>query len=255
MLHCCAVSEIGIVRKSLWATFIAGLRQNLVPGLILQAVALSLVLGYYFWPPARGVFSQIQSWKESGGFAFSAISTALFGGLIPFLFLAATGQAKNASWRAQCCFYVLFWAWKGVEVDALYRLQSFLFGDELNVKTIATKVAIDQFIYNPLWAAPSTAIPHLWKDTNFSWSATRETIRREGYVHMVASILVSTWIVWVPAVSIVYCLPPALQIPLFNIVLCFWVLMLSFLTRKREEPAPGSAGGTVNNVTVERASV
>lgn len=43
--------------------------------------------------------------------------------------------------------------------------------------------------------------------------------------------LVSTWVVWVPATSLVYTLPSPLQIPLFNLVLCFFVLLLSFVSQ------------------------
>jgi hypothetical protein len=42
----------------------------------------------------------------------------------------------------------------------------------------------------------------------------------------------SQWMVWIPAVSIIYCLPSALQIPLFNLVVCFWVLLLTFVSRR-----------------------
>jgi hypothetical protein len=40
----------------------------------------------------------------------------------------------------------------------------------------------------------------------------------------VPATLMSTWAVWTPAVVIIYCLPPPLQIPLFNLVPCFWVI-------------------------------
>jgi hypothetical protein len=45
----------------------------------------------------------------------------------------------------------------------------------------------------------------------------------------------STWAVWIPAVTIIYCLPAPLQIPLFNLVLCFWVLVLSFISKRPAE--------------------
>jgi hypothetical protein len=48
----------------------------------------------------------------------------------------------------------------------------------------------------------------------------------------------STWAVWIPAVTIIYCLPAPLQIPLFNLVLCFWVLVLSFISKRpADKPA------------------
>ena len=46
-----------------------------------------------------------------------------------------------------------------------------------------------------------------------------------------ATIQISAWIVWVPAVLIIYSLPANLQIPLFNLVLCFFSLVLAFVSR------------------------
>ena len=38
--------------------------------------------------------------------------------------------------------------------------------------------------------------------------------------------------VWTPATAIVYSLPTALQIPLFNLTLCFFVLLVSVYGKK-----------------------
>jgi hypothetical protein len=37
--------------------------------------------------------------------------------------------------------------------------------------------------------------------------------------------------VWVPAVAIIFQLPTSLQLPLQNLVCCFYTLMVTFLTR------------------------
>ena len=50
----------------------------------------------------------------------------------------------------------------------------------------------------------------------------------------VVTVLISTWAVWIPMVSIIYAVPSNLQIPLFNIVLCFWSLMLGSLTKEKK---------------------
>ena len=42
----------------------------------------------------------------------------------------------------------------------------------------------------------------------------------------------TTWMVWTPATAIVYSLPTALQIPLFNLTLCFFVLLVSVYGKK-----------------------
>jgi FtsH-binding integral membrane protein len=59
-------------------------------------------------------------------------------------------------------------------------------------------------------------------------------------------LLVATWGVWVPAVAVIYLLPTALQLPLQNVVLCFFTLLVIFMTRRpadptRKSPSPAPA--------------
>lgn len=208
-----------------------GMRANLVPGLVLQAFALLVVISY-FRSPALGAFLDgIGAIKEHYGLAASALSTVVFGGVIPYLVLRRTGKIPRHRRVSEFLFYVVFWAWKGVEVDAFYRLQASWFGDAATGSTIALKTAIDQFVYNPLWAAPTQTLLFLWKDCDFSVRRTRENLARESFGRRTLLVLCSTWVVWIPAVAIIYSLPGTLQVPLFNLVLCFWCLLLSFVSR------------------------
>ncbi len=67
-------------------------------------------------------------------------------------------------------FLCAFWGYKGIEVDLFYQLQAKWFGDGADAGTIVMKVFIDQFVYNPIWAVHSGAIPFLWKDCGFSFA-------------------------------------------------------------------------------------
>ncbi|MCB1097459.1 MAG: hypothetical protein KDN22_17940 [Verrucomicrobiae bacterium] len=49
--------------KALWNNSLAGLKANLVPGLLLQAIGLTIVFIYYFVDSARGVFTAIANLK------------------------------------------------------------------------------------------------------------------------------------------------------------------------------------------------
>jgi len=218
-----------------------GLRRNLLPGLVLQGCALMILLAYGVLPTFHVALDAVGAVKAHYGYLYSAPSAAVFGGVIPFLVLLWTGQVPRRRAWAEFAFYVLFWGWKGVEVDALYRLQSLLFGDAVQCSTIAAKALVDQFAYNPLWAGPTQVLFFLWKDSGFSWAVLRRGLRQEGLLHRVVVVLFSTWIVWLPTVAIVYSLPSALQLPLSNLVLCFWCLLMSFISRQSaEERAPGS---------------
>lgn len=211
---------------------LAGVRKNALPGLALQGFALALVLLYYFTPSARPWFETVAGWKTRFGFGYSALSTSLFGGLIPFLVLWATGNIKANRWRAELLFYVLLWGYRGVEVDLFYRLQTALFGDGANLAVVLPKVLLDQFVYSIFVAAPSQVVFFLWKDRGFSFAAVRPDLNLRFLFAAVVTVAFSQWMVWIPAVTIIYCLPAALQIPLFNLVVCFWVLLLTFVSQR-----------------------
>ena len=211
---------------------LAGVKRNLLPGVALQVFALALVLLYYFSPGARPGFETVAGWKTQFGFAYSALATAIFGGIIPFLYLWASGAIKRDRWRGELLFYVLFWGYRGVEVDLFYRLQAYWFGDGASFAVVLPKVLVDQFGYSVFIAAPGQVVFFLWKDRNFSLAAIKPDLSFANLISSVATVLFSQWMVWIPAVSIIYCLPSALQIPLFNLVVCFWVLLLTFVSRR-----------------------
>jgi hypothetical protein len=210
------------------------MRANLVPGLILQSFALAIVLAYGQSAGFHSALDRVGLLKHELGYIFSMLSTATFGGVIPFFILLASGKVPRGQGRKQFAFLVAFWAWKGVEVDAFYRAQAVIFGDGSSTQVVAAKTLVDQFVYNPLWAAPTQTVFFLWKDSEFSFAKLLPQVRNSAgfgpFWSKVTTVLFSTWVVWIPAVSIVYSLPSALQLPLSNLVLCFWCLLLTFVS-------------------------
>jgi hypothetical protein len=209
-----------------------GMRFNLRPALVLQAFALAIVCGYFWSVPVKGALDVVGALKLRYGYAYSAVATCLFGGLVPYAVLTFAGRIPRERRLAELAFYALLWFWKGMEVDALYRTQAVWFGEGSSVGTITLKTLVDQFGYVPLWAAPSQVLLFTWKDASFSLSGMRAAFRRQGFGQRVLVVMFSTWVVWIPAVAIVYSLPSALQVPLFNLVLCFWCLLMSFISRE-----------------------
>lgn len=218
--------------KSVVSSGLAGVRRNALPGFALQAFALALVAAYYLAPSARPAFDTVAGWKAHYGLAYSALATAVFGGAIPFLYLAFSGRIPAPKRRAELLFYVLFWAYRGVEVDLFYRLQAFLFGEAATFAVVLPKVLVDQFVYSVLVAAPGQVVFFLWKDRGFSFRAIKPDLNLGYLSAAVVTVVFSQWMVWIPAVSIIYCLPSPLQIPLFNLVVCFWVLLLTFVSQR-----------------------
>jgi len=224
-MHCVNDSTFHPIRDGL-----AAARANVVPGLVLQAFALAIVLTYYFVPASAPLFGALATLKAQGGFGFSALATAVFGGLIPFLALKAAPATRNTPW-SHLIFFVVLWAYRGVEVDVLYQVQSWLFGAGNAPQTVVAKVLVDQLVYNPFWAVPLQVLAYHFLNSGFSPRAYSGYDWKAFVLEKVPTAVISTWGVWIPMVSIIYCLPSDLQIPLFNIVLCFWVLLITALTR------------------------
>ncbi len=214
---------------------IDGVKTNLLPGVVLICVGIFIVAAYYFVPPAAIIFNKAAELKDRYGFIYSGVATVIFAGIIPFLYLRFTGKIPQGKRMKEFLFYVFFWTYRGIEVDLLYRLQSFFFGNEQVVSVVAKKVIFDQFVYNPLWASPTIMIIYLWKDSDFSFTKLKTKMNKSLFYFRIPSLLVSTWMVWIPSVSIIYCFPASLQIPVFNVIVCFWVLFLSIISSVQDK--------------------
>jgi hypothetical protein len=136
-------------------------------------------------------------------------------------------------------FFFLYWAAQGLMVDTLYRLQSQWFGDGNDPLTLFKKVLVDQGPYNLLYATPVSLFFYTWKDHDFSWTRAW-TAYKTDFSNRYWSVMISAWMVWIPAVTMIYSLPPDLQIPLFNLVICFFTLVLAFVSRETEPTEPSA---------------
>lgn len=204
---------------------LAAARANLMPAMLLQAAALLIVLGYYFVQPVHAALESLSQIKQRHGYAFSAASTMTVAGLLPFLLQYLQRGGRRFLLAKHLPFIMLYWAVKGMEVDAFYRLQAMVFGDNTQPTTVAAKMLFDQFVYTPLWGMPATVAVYRLKDVGFD--PRRWDVLPLGvfYRRRILAVLITTWAIWIPAVTVIYCLPLPLQLPLQNIVMCLWVLL------------------------------
>lgn len=217
-----------------WQAGLHSARALFRPGLILQSAALAVVLAYYYLPAAHGLFTRLAVWRTEGGYIFSALAGALCGGVLPFLYLRLHPVTRPGYPWPHLVFFTLFWAWKGAEVDLLYRILANLFGNEPGPATIIRKVMADQFGYNALYATPVSSLCFAWKDAGFRWAPVAADLRAgRWYARRTLPLLLTVWALWIPVVACIYALPPALQIPLFNVVLCFWSLLFAHITARQ----------------------
>lgn len=236
------MSSIVRVEEAPWRAGLHSVRALLAPGLVLQSLAVAVVLAYYFVPATAGFYAQLGRWQSAGGFAFSAATTALCGGLLPFLFLRLHPDTRATHPWPHLAFFLFFWAWKGAEIDLFYRSLTVLHGAGHDPVTIARKVLTDQFGYNPLYAAPIGNLCFAWKDAGFRWAPVAADLRAgRWYARSVLPVLLAVWFLWIPVTACVYALPAPLQVPLFNIVLCFWSMLFAHLTSRQNRPGVTAA--------------
>lgn len=222
-----------------WKAGLRSARANLVPGLALQAFALAVVLGYYLHGPTRGWLTQLADVRNETGMAFGVISTGLFGGLLPLLYLkTAPATRSSITWR-QGLALTAFWSYKGIEIALWYGFLAWTIGEAADARTIAIKCLLDQFAYCPIWAVPTTAMVYLWCQNSFDTSAVVADLRGpRWYARRVLPMLCANLGVWLPLVCIIYALPTPLQLPLQNIVLCFFTLMLAHMSHRESANRP-----------------
>ncbi len=215
-------------------------RENALPGIILWLFASAIVAGYWLFEPMHRFLTNLGKFKAESGYAYSIVATGIFGGLIPFLWRLARGKKRGTrlwnvpAWSAGL-FLTLFWAYKGFEIDFFYRLQAVVFGNGSAPSVLVPKVLVDQFVYNPLWAGWTQLLGYWWLERSFRASALTDREFWGTIGPRLVTVLISTWGVWIPMVCIIYSLPPELQVPLFNIALCFWSLMLASITAEGKE--------------------
>ena len=215
-----------------------GARANLVPGLVLQTFALALVLGYYFVPGVVEALQDFATFRDRAGIPYSMISTALFGGLMPWLYIKANPATRHRYGIAQGIGLILFWAYKGLEIHWLYSGMAALFGHDNSFTTVATKVVVDQTLYGPLLAAPGMWLAYKWVENHLAVAPIITSFRQPGwFLRELLPVIIANLGVWLPTVSIIYTLPTVLQLPLENLVLCFFTLMLAHMSQAKNTTA------------------
>ncbi|MBK1833020.1 hypothetical protein [Roseibacillus ishigakijimensis] len=208
-----------------------GAKSNLLPGALLWTVGLVLVIAYYQSPVVAQTFDHIGIWKNRYSPWFAMVSTALFGSLIPWLAqLAFLPRERRMPFR-QVPWLFLFWALHGWQVDKLYELQAHVFGNAIDAATIVRKTLVDQFVWVPLLAVPQVLLSYLFIEHGLSGKRFGEALRRKSYWERAIPLMIANWVVWVPSVSLVYLFPLPLQLPLMNLILALWCLIISFFAK------------------------
>lgn len=207
-------------------------KANLIPGLIIQTLIVAVVVAYYRIPGVPEALEGLANIKQESGYLFALLSGMIAGGLLPEILIVLVfqrGRVRRENWR-NLCFMMIVWGVGAVMVDAFYRLQAVIFGIGTGYATILYKMLVDQFLYTPLVATPYTVLAYKWRSRQLPSVRVFFTLRY--YARELFPTLIANWGVWIPLVCLVYAMPASLQVPLYSLILSFWVLLFSWINRK-----------------------
>lgn len=225
----CSRSTWSLLGKSIGQ----GLKKNIIPGIVLLVVEAAIVICYYKCPPCSPVYAWITRFKDRWGILYSALATMVFGAVLPFFIGLFTGEIPHKPFLALATLGLLLVQWAGIGAitDRLYWVQGQLWGTDFSFKTVAIKVVCDQFIYTPCCGVWVVFWPFHWRNSGFSFSRCCSSLSLYFLWTTIAPMLITIWSIWIPSNSVIYSLPPALQVPAFTVVLCFANLILLFVSR------------------------
>jgi hypothetical protein len=212
-------------------------KANAAPAFVLQAMMLAVLFAYYFHSPSAAILNALADYKEQKGIPFVLASSVSVGAVLPELFVIIffqRGRIKKQN-AENFIFNAPFWALDGFLVNGMYTLLASWLGDRATLPVVAGKMCIDQFGYNPFFAAPFGIWGYAWKNSGYSLRKLRPLLTWNYYREHAFPVLVATWAVWIPLMAIIYSLPFALQFPLFALALAFWVMMMTYMTNRFAE--------------------
>ena len=206
-------------------------RANFWPGVCLQFVMLLIVTAYFCAGWTKPFFDQFATLKANGGFLFSMTAAAIAGAVVPEILAIVFFQGGRVTKHTleNLCFAAVFWAINGLCVDLFYRAQGVWFGTTPTVAVLVKKVLVDQGIYSTLFAAPFAVWCYEWKNRRYRTDRLGDFFTVRFYLEKILPTTVANWCVWIPGTMLIYSLPPLLQVPLFNLALTFWALMLAYI--------------------------
>jgi hypothetical protein len=221
-------------RRAPWLIGWEAAKANAAPAFVLQIVMLAILLAYYFHPPSAAILNALADFKERTGLSFVLVASVVVGAALPEMFVIIFFQRCRVGWQnaRNFMFNAPFWAFDGFLVNLMQRGLAEWLGDRTTFAIVAGKICVDQFGYNPFFAAPYGVWGYAWKNAGYSFAKVRKLFTWQYYRQHALPVVFATWAVWIPLMAIVYSLPLALQFPIFALALAFWVLMMTYMTNR-----------------------
>ncbi|MGJ8655296.1 MAG: hypothetical protein ACSHX6_02510 [Akkermansiaceae bacterium] len=220
---------------------ISAARQSLKPACFVWGVMAFIAVLYYAVPATQSFFTALDALQTKMGLFFPFLGMGLSVGFLAEAVKVVMSKEKRWT-RANtgnAVFNLLMFGFLGVLQSYFYALQATLFGMGSSWKVLVPKVLFDQFVWTVFLANPYQTILYLWKNKGFSFKRVGEQMSpfRQFWGTQILPVLITNWAFWIPMVSIIYCFPGELQLPLAILAVTIWVLLLSILTTNEDEAA------------------
>lgn len=210
-----------------------GAKANLVPGLVMIAIAALVVASYYIFPAVQEALEGLRKFRQASGMWFSMISSAIGAGLIPGVYLMATGRAKSdqRGWL-DLLYTSMIWATLMILVDYFYTFQDWFWGPGVDLQTLISKMLLDQFVFTPFLSIPYLSTGLRLRDLGYNVAALGRALRDDYIIKVIIPMLVACWLTWIPGTLVIYALPLSLQVPMMVLIQCFFALETAYVSSK-----------------------
>jgi len=140
----------------------------------------------------------------------------------------------------------------GAIVYEFYQWQAIWWGQGATWQVLVPKVLVDQFGYTIFWSTPFFALATRWQILRYSGRRLWLELNWDFVTERMLPILATNWMLWIPAVTLIYSMPLILQTPLFIFATAIWGLLLPAVTRQEHRgtsvrnPLVAGPGSLVN---------
>lgn len=201
-------------------------RENLLPMLVLWFAAVAVALLHWRSAPFQDLLGSVVRLQVEGGYAAAFLNRLVFCGIVPGAFILALPRLRPKRRALAVVLLTALWcgAW-GMVCDGFYRLQEILFGAVACWPVVIAKTLVDQFVFNALVIAPSSAVFYFWTASGLDFEQTRRQWPNSWISTVVLPNLVTSWCVNIPVFLAIYFLPQPLQVQLSGLASSFWTLV------------------------------
>ena len=208
-------------------------KANVIPGLIIVAVAALMVIAYYQFPAVNASLDGLLQIRQQMGVWFAMSASAIGAGIIPGIYLLLADRSRKGFRGAlDLLFTSLVWAATAFAVDRFYTFQAWLWDTEVTLQVVAGKMLFDQLVFTPLVGIQIPAIGFRLRDLDYNLPSLWRAFRSNWIIGVTVPLLIACWLTWVPGTLVIYSLPLPLQIPMMVLIQCFFALQVAYASSK-----------------------